>query len=75
MGYPAKITSKGQVTIPKKIRGYLNSDIVEFFVINNHVELRPVKDVGAGLAAYRKKVKPMQEIRDMVWKEATDDSK
>jgi AbrB family looped-hinge helix DNA binding protein len=52
MGNTAKVTSKGQVTIPKKIRDILDSEIVEFEVENERVVLRPVKRVAGKLKSY-----------------------
>ena len=41
-----KITSKGQITIPKEIRELLGTDMVVFKVVKGKVLLEPVKDVG-----------------------------
>ena len=45
----AKITKKGQVTIPLKVRKKLNSEIIEFSVIEDQVIIRPVKSVAGSL--------------------------
>jgi AbrB family looped-hinge helix DNA binding protein len=37
MAFTAKITSKGQVTIPKAIRKVLKGDVVEFEVLGDQV--------------------------------------
>ena len=52
MGKTAKVTSKGQVTIPKEIRDILDSDVVEFEVEDKRVILRPVKRVAGKLSSY-----------------------
>jgi AbrB family looped-hinge helix DNA binding protein len=42
----ARITSKGQITIPKEVRdrlGVIPGDSVDFLFENGHVEVRPVK--------------------------------
>ena len=52
MGKTAKVTSKGQVTIPKEIRDILDSEVVEFEVENGRVVLRPVKRVAGKLRSY-----------------------
>jgi AbrB family looped-hinge helix DNA binding protein len=52
MGKTAKVTSKGQVTIPKEIRDILDSEVVEFEVENEKVVLRPVKRVAGRLSSY-----------------------
>ncbi|MFC1591052.1 AbrB/MazE/SpoVT family DNA-binding domain-containing protein [Thermodesulfobacteriota bacterium] len=73
MGFAAKITSKGQVTIPKKIRDHLDSEIVEFEINNNAVVVRPVKSVGGSLSRFAKSKKPLKKIRDQIWKEVADE--
>lgn len=52
MGRTAKITSKGQVTIPKEIRSFLGSEVVEFEVQEERVVLRPVKRMAGKLSSY-----------------------
>ncbi len=73
MGYAAKITSKGQVTIPKKIREHLDSEIVEFEINKNTVVVRPVRSVGGSLSRFAKTKKPLKKVRDLVWKEVADE--
>ncbi len=68
-----KITSKGQVTIPKEIREKLNTSAVYFEVINDTVVVRAVKDAAGSLSEYAKNVKPgtsMKKIKAMAWEEA-----
>jgi AbrB family looped-hinge helix DNA binding protein len=52
MGKTAKVTSKGQVTIPKEIRDILDSELVEFEVENERVVLRPIKRVAGKLSSF-----------------------
>jgi AbrB family looped-hinge helix DNA binding protein len=73
MAFPAKVTSKGQVTIPKKIRDHLNSEIVEFEIDNNAVIVRPVKSVGGSLNRFAQPKRPLKKIRNQVWKEVADE--
>lgn len=68
-----KITSKGQVTIPKEIRNLLGSDIVEFELIEGNVMVKPVKSVGGSLKKYAKRHIPLEEIRDTVWEQVADE--
>ncbi len=67
MPTPVKITSKGQVTIPKKIREILSSDTVEFEVIKGNVVVKPIKSVGGSLSQYAKKYIPFKKMRGKVW--------
>ena len=73
MAVAAKITSKGQVTIPKKIRDFLSSEIVEFKIEKNDVIVRPVKSVGGSLKRYAKGKQSLQKIRDKVWQEVVNE--
>ncbi|MBF0464695.1 MAG: AbrB/MazE/SpoVT family DNA-binding domain-containing protein [Nitrospirae bacterium] len=68
-----KITSKGQITIPKRIRDILDTDIVEFEVKDNLVVLKPVRSVGGSLSKYSVGRKTFSEIRDIAWDAAVND--
>jgi AbrB family looped-hinge helix DNA binding protein len=65
-----KITRKGQVTIPKRIRDFLKSDVVEFNVIDNRVVVSPVDSAAGFLSEYAREHVPLENIRDAAWKEA-----
>lgn len=77
----AKITSKGQITIPKAIRDELNvkpGDSLEFTVSDGHVEVEPVRR--RSLSEFYGIFKPAtplppdwtwEQERDMAWREAT----
>jgi AbrB family looped-hinge helix DNA binding protein len=66
----AKITKKGQVTIPQKIRKQLQSDVIEFAVEGEKILIRPVKSVAASLSSYAKKgVLPFAAERENAWEE------
>lgn len=67
MNITAHITSKGQLTIPKKIRNLLNSRVVEFVVEDNRIEVRAVSSVAAGLKQYASSYVPLSEVREAVW--------
>jgi AbrB family looped-hinge helix DNA binding protein len=74
MALTAKITSKGQVTIPKAIREVLKGDVVEFQVADNQVVLKPVYTVGGALRAYAAKApKALHDVREKVWEEVVDE--
>ena len=67
----AKITKKGQVTIPRKIREWLDSQIVEFAIVGNDIVLRPVKSVAGSLRSYAKKgTVAVKEAREKALDEA-----
>jgi AbrB family looped-hinge helix DNA binding protein len=65
-----KITKKGQVTIPRKFRERLDSQIVEFDIVGNDIVMRPVKSVAGSLNSYAKKeAVTFKEERDKAWDE------
>jgi len=66
-----KITKKGQLTIPRKIRERLDSQVVEFAIVGKQIVMRPVKSVAGSLSPYAKKGKvPFKEAREKAWEEA-----
>lgn len=68
MEFLAKITSKGQITIPKKIREILKGEVVRFRVLNGKVILESVKDVGGSLKKYANKKFTYEQEREIAWK-------
>jgi len=70
MSMTAKITTKGQVTIPQRIREKLNSEVIQFDIVEDHVVIRPVKSVAGSLSSYAKKgLMPFKEAREKAWDE------
>jgi len=70
MSITAKITKKGQVTIPQKIRERLNSEVIQFDIVEDNVVIRPVKSVAGSLSSYAKKgLVPFKEAREKAWEE------
>ncbi|MDO8282769.1 MAG: AbrB/MazE/SpoVT family DNA-binding domain-containing protein [Thermodesulfovibrionia bacterium] len=68
-----KITSKGQVTIPKKIRDKLKATSVYFEIVDDTVVVKAVKDAGGSLSEYAKNVKTgisVKEMKDRAWEVA-----
>ncbi len=68
-----KITRKGQVTIPKKIREKLNANSVYFEVEDDIVLVKPVRDAAGSLNEYAGNVKPgvsMRQMKDRAWEVA-----
>lgn len=71
----AKITSKGQVTIPKKMRDMLGSDVVRFKVEDERIVLEPVRDLGGVFRRYAKGRIPFEEEREVAWKKVAHEYK
>ncbi len=70
MSTTAKITQKGQVTIPRKIREKLRSEVIEFDIVNDQIIIRPLASVAGSLSAYGKKESPpFREAREKAWDE------
>ncbi len=67
-----KITSKGQVTIPKRIRNMLGTDLVKFRVEGGKIILEPVRDVGGIFKDYAKKTISHEEEREIAWQKVAD---
>ncbi len=68
-----KITSKGQVTIPKGIRKLLRTDIVTFEVVEKNIVIRPVFNTAGSLSEYAKNVKAgssFKKLKERAWEEA-----
>ncbi len=68
-----KITSKGQVTIPKEIRERLNSNTVYFEIVGDTIVVRSVKDEAGSLSEYAGNVKrgsSMKKMKEKAWEEA-----
>jgi AbrB family looped-hinge helix DNA binding protein len=68
-----KITSKGQVTIPKEIREKLKANAVYFEVEDDIVMVKPVRDAAGSLREYARNVKPgvsMKQMKDRAWEVA-----
>ncbi|MHB8791506.1 MAG: AbrB/MazE/SpoVT family DNA-binding domain-containing protein [Desulfobulbaceae bacterium] len=75
MPVTAKITSKGQITLPRHVRKVLNSDTVEIEVVEGKLLLTPVRSVAGILAKYAVGENSLAEIRDKVWQEVAHDKK
>lgn len=71
-----KITSKGQITIPRKIRQLFPTSIVEFSTTeDNKVIMAPVNSVGGKLKKYAKKHIPLNKVRKATQKALADEKK
>ena len=68
----AKITDKGQVTIPRQIRDLLGSRHVEFVVEKEQVILRPVPTARGSLSDYA--APSLREREEGAWPRAVAES-
>lgn len=65
----SKITRKGQVTIPKRIRNILGSELVEFVVTDSGVMIKPAESVAGSLSRYAGRSEAFDKVREKVWSE------
>ena len=68
-----RITSKGQITIPKKIRDLLNAAVVSFSVQDGNVIVRPVRDTAGTLHKYagnNKSGADFKKLKEKAWEAA-----
>ena len=74
MSITARITKKGQVTIPRKIRDKLKSEVIQFDIVEDDVVIRPVKSVAGSLKPYAKKgFVPFEEAKEKAWEEVAQE--
>ena len=73
MSITAKITSKGQLTLPRKIRTALETNTVEIDLVEGEVRLRPVRNVAGALAGYAREKVSLDKVREKVWQEVADE--
>jgi len=66
-----KISSKGQLVLPKKVRSILGNNIISIKVDdNNQVTLFGVTNLAGSLSSYKKETElSFNEIRDKSWKD------
>jgi AbrB family looped-hinge helix DNA binding protein len=71
------ISSKGQITLPKKVRDILSTNTVKLEVTDdNKIILLPIKNVEGSLSAYRdNNALSFQHVRETAWKEAVKKTK
>jgi AbrB family looped-hinge helix DNA binding protein len=72
MNSTIKITKKGQITLPKKVRQLLNSNIIELEIVDNNIALKPIRSISGSLGVYADKP-PSSSERDKAWEKAVND--
>ncbi len=63
----AKISSKGQITLPKAVRDFLHTDILRVVIEDDEVRIQPVRNVAGSLKRYAKKGISMEQAREDAW--------
>ncbi len=69
-----KVSSKGQITLPKAVREILGTDFVRIVVRDGHVHIIPILEAGGCLAGYAEKTGyiPIEKAREMALKKRLD---
>ncbi|MFZ1109955.1 MAG: AbrB/MazE/SpoVT family DNA-binding domain-containing protein [Rhodomicrobium sp.] len=73
MSKVAKISSKGQITLPKAVRDRLGSEFVRLVSDDKGVRIEPVRDAGGSLKRYAKGYVPLDEAREGAARAAAGD--
>ena len=60
----AKISSKGQITLPKAVRDRLGSNLVRLVSDDKGVRIEPVRDVAGSLRRYATGYVAIEEARE-----------
>jgi bifunctional DNA-binding transcriptional regulator/antitoxin component of YhaV-PrlF toxin-antitoxin module len=68
-----KISSKGQITLPRQFREMLQSDIVRIVADQGLIKIEPVRDAAGSLCRYAGRYVPLKRIMGKVWEEALDE--
>jgi len=71
-----RLTSKGQVTIPKEVRKVLNSEYIEFEIDDKQVVIiKPIKDIAGCLKKYAKEYIPIDKAKNEAWDKAVNEKR
>jgi len=70
--FTAKITRKGQITIPAEFRKKLGTDIVEISMEGEEITIKPVKKPAGALKKYAIRDKNIEDIMKMEEEVARD---
>ena len=68
----AKISSKGQITLPKPVRDLLGSDRVRVVIDNDSVRLEPAPEVAGSLRRYADRYIPTDQAVEQAWNQVRD---
>jgi len=67
----AKISSKGQITLPKVVREFLHTNTLRVIIEDDEVRIRPVHSVAGVLKQYAKKDVSIEQAREEAWDKVT----
>ena len=64
-----KVSSKGQITLPRLVREMLGSEYVRIVIEDSHVHIRPVAQVAGALSRYARRGRKVKNEADRAWTE------
>lgn len=64
-----KVSGKGQITLPQRVRQVLDSDLVRLVAEDGVVRIEPVRDAAGILKTYAAEYVPTEEAREKAWTE------
>lgn len=68
-----KLSSKGQLTLPKQARELLGTTMIHIIVEENRVRLEPARDLAGSLNAYARSKPDHPAQRDAAWKDVVSE--
>ncbi len=70
-----KITKKGQVTIPKKVRKILKSELISFIIEGDTIKIVSAQqDTYGRLKKYAQKYLPFETVRQETWEAVVNEA-
>jgi AbrB family looped-hinge helix DNA binding protein len=63
----AKVSSKGQITLPRQIRDALGTDLVTIVLEGGAVRIEPVRDLAGSLSKYARRGASFAVARERAW--------
>jgi len=68
-----KVSSKGQITLPKQVREALGTSYVRIVLSRGHVHLEAVRDPAGCLAKYSRPEGPVDDAGAKAWTEVAEE--
>ena len=63
----AKVSRKGQITLPRQIRDALGTDLVKIVLERGAVRIEPVRDLAGSMSNYARKCVSFAAARERAW--------
>lgn len=66
----AKISRRGQITLPKHVRSALQTEVVRIVIEDETVRIEPVRGLAGSLREYAKRPIPHDTAHEEAWSQA-----